>query len=133
MAHQKKKEREVDVKWGRGALMVIGVLQLLVAVYYYQKFGDIEIILVDGAIGGGFIGLSFYAKKNPVSALTIGLIAYIGIHILGIILAGTNPLSGILIKIIVISIIVSAIKAAKKMPQPKKVNEDLIDDLDDSI
>lgn len=133
VAHQKKKERETDVRWAIGALVVVGAFQLLLGLYYYNKFGVIEALAIDGGIGLGFIALSFYASKNAIQALTIGLVSYIAVIVIAMVLTGSSPFNGILIKILVITTLVSGVKSAKKLPQKKEGTEELIDQLDEEI
>jgi hypothetical protein len=133
IAHQKKKEREVDVKWGIGALIVVGAFQLLIGLFYYSKWNILEPLLIDGGLGVGFIALSFYARKNAVQALTIGLISYIAVIVLASVLTSTSPFSGLLVKILVISTLLTAIKSAKKLPQKKPIDDELLDQLDEDI
>lgn len=129
MADKKKKEREKDVQWARGALMVLGVIQVLIGLYWYQKFHLQESLIIDGGIGAAFIGLSIYAKQKPVQALTYGLVAYVLMIALSVVIFNNSPFNGIILKIFVIMTLVAGINAAKKLA-PKLESDELIDDIE---
>jgi hypothetical protein len=134
MAESNRKEREKNVRYGRNALLVVGILQVLVGLYEWQgPLGMIEAFMIDGGIGAAFIALYFYSKKEPVQSLTIGLIIYVAIMVLMAVLDPTSIFSGIIMKAIVISVLVSGLKSAKKLPKPKVTDDDLLDQLDDTI
>ena len=131
MAAQRKKEREGDVRWAIGVLLFVGIFQVVVGLYYHQRVKTVEAFPIDAGIGALFIALSFHAKKEPIQALTVSLIAYVSIIVLAIIIFQTNPFSGIILKIIVISALVSGIRAAKKLGPTKPKDDDILDGDDD--
>jgi hypothetical protein len=126
----KKKENEVSVKYAKNALLALAIIQLFVAGYYIGNTSvmDLDVIL-ELVLAAIFFGLFFYAKKEPVSAFSVGLIVYGAIILL---MAVINPLtifSAIILKGIIIAILVTGLTAAKKLPKPKGApSDDLIDD-----
>ncbi|MEX1000996.1 MAG: hypothetical protein WDZ35_02690 [Crocinitomicaceae bacterium] len=132
--HQRKRERKKDVAWAKYALLVVGVLQLLVVVYTFSKiYYPIEILLIDSAIGASFVALFFYANKKPVQAITIGLILYGTLLIVAVAIDTNNLWRGFILKLIIISLLLTGLKSAKKLPHVKPDHDDIIDQELDGI
>ncbi len=128
----KEKENEGSVKFAKNTLVFLTIIQALICVYYiYNAPWLVYEILIEAAIGGLFLGLFFYSKKNPVNAFTIAISVYGGIIL---ILAVINPFTifgAIILKAIIIAILATGLIAAKKLPKPKpELSDELIDDTD---
>jgi hypothetical protein len=126
----KKKENEVSVRYAENALFALGIIQLLVAGYYLGKSPVLDLdVILELVLAAIFFGLYIYAKKEPVSAFSVGLIIYGAIILL---MAVVNPISifsAIILKGIVVAILVTGLRAANKLPKPKGApSNDLLDD-----
>ncbi len=78
----------------------------------------IGIALIESGI---FVGLGFWTKTKPYTAIIVGLIIFILIWIVAITVLGLRgAYSGILVRIIVISYLVSALKPARAFEEMKK-------------
>ncbi|NOQ73927.1 MAG: hypothetical protein GQ574_18115 [Crocinitomix sp.] len=125
----KKKEDEVSVKYAKNALLVLAIIQALIAAYYVSNFPWMILeITIELGIAGIFLGLFFYAKKDPVAAITVALIVYGGIILLLAVIDPSTIFGAIILKGIIIAILVTGLNAAKKLPKPKsELSEDLLD------
>jgi hypothetical protein len=71
---------------------------------------------------GIFVGLALWTKKRPYAAIVTGLVIFILLWIFSIVvLGGKAAYSGIIVRIIIISYMVSAIKPAKAWEDTKKM------------
>lgn len=78
----------------------------------------IGIALVEAGI---FVGLGFWTKTKPYTAIIVGLIIFILMWVLAIaVTGGRAAYSGIIVRIIIISYLVSALKHAKAWEELKK-------------
>ena len=78
----------------------------------------IGIALIEAGI---FVGLAFWTKTRPYSAIMTGIVIFIGFWIFAIVVSGfTGAVSGILVRIIILSYLISAVKPAKAWEQAKK-------------
>jgi hypothetical protein len=130
MAERSKlKENEVSVSYAKNALLLLAVVQALLAAYYIANapWMTLEISLEIG-IGVIFLGLFFYAKKEPVQAFTIALIVYGAIILLLAVLNPATIFSAIILKAMVVAVLVTGLTAAKKLPKPKSaLSDELLD------
>jgi hypothetical protein len=79
------------------------------------------LIIIAVIESGVFIALALWTKTRPYAAILTGLVLFIGLWILAIVIAGTSgAIGGILVRIIIISYLVSAIKPAKAWEELKK-------------
>ena len=118
-------ELHKQAKKAAGALLAVAVIQV--------AFGAVVIFLVLPknvptnvrnelmfrifGIGAVFFALYFWARKQPLPAAIVGLVLFVTLHVLEAI---TNPaaiVQGIIMKIIIIAILVSAIQAGVKYRQ----------------
>ena len=68
-----------------------------------------------------FVGLGLWTKKKPHTAIVIGLIMFIGLWILTIADSGfRGAISGIIVRVIIISYLISALKPAKSWEEAKR-------------
>lgn len=103
----------------RITLFALAGLQVLSVAYYFLLDYSIESIaflmiyaLVIAAI---FTGLAFWTKKKPFTAIVVGLVLYTVLLIYSIIFYSYNWWSGILIRIFVYIMLISALKGAKQV------------------
>ncbi len=125
----KKKEDEVSVKYAKNALLLLAIIQALIAAYFFSRAPWMTTtILVEIGIGATFLGLFFYAKKEPVIAFTIALTIYGGIIFILAAIDFSSIVGAIVLKGIVIAVLVTGLTAAKKLPKPKsEVSDELLD------
>ena len=78
----------------------------------------IGIALIESGI---FVGLAFWTKTKPYTAIIVGLVIFIGLWILAIIGSGVmGAIGGIIVRIIIISYLISALKPAKAWEDARK-------------
>ncbi|MCP4215546.1 MAG: hypothetical protein GY765_12910 [bacterium] len=65
-------------------------------------------------IGFVFLGLYFWAKKNPFGASLTALILYLGNWIAGVVLQGTPVARGGLIKILIVAVLLNGVVSGYK-------------------
>jgi hypothetical protein len=79
------------------------------------------VIIIAVIESGVFIVLALWTKTRPYAAIITGLVLFIALWGLAIVVAGTSgAVGGILVRIIIISYLVSAIKPAKAWEEMKK-------------
>jgi len=122
-------EYSKKVKGARTVLLIIGILNVLVGIYYYfQPFLEIEGYITAG-IGALFIGLYFLGAKKPMLALVSGLVIFATIHILSAIIEPESIIKGIVLKVVFIALLVRGVSSVHALPKPKpEENVDLLDD-----
>ncbi|HEY6062186.1 MAG TPA: hypothetical protein VIV35_01180 [Chitinophagaceae bacterium] len=117
---------ETGIRKARNALFVTAALVLLGEIISIAAAGigypplTIAIIAVEVGV---FIGLAFWTKTKPYSAIIAGLIVFILLWIISIIVAskaGKPIYSGIIVRIIIVSVLASALKSAKAWEDLKK-------------
>lgn len=117
---------ETGIKKARNALFVTAALVLIGEVISIAAAGvgfpplAIAIIAVEVGI---FVGLAFWTKTKPYTAIIVGLIVFILLWIISIVIASRAGLpiySGILVRIIIVIILVRALKSAKAWEDLKK-------------
>jgi hypothetical protein len=78
----------------------------------------VGIALIEAGI---FVGLALWTKKQPYAAIIIGLAVFIGLWILAIIVSGfKGAIGGIIVRVIIISYLISALKPAKAWEEAKR-------------
>lgn len=123
---------ELAVKKARNALFWAGGLIFLgeMIAMYREGLGFQPVFLVVALVEAGiFIGLAFWTKKKPYSAVLTGLIAFIAIILLAVITNGMAEGSagvlkalfgGILVKIIILVNLIRPLKDAKALQDARK-------------
>lgn len=123
---------ELAVRKARNALFWAGGLIFLgeMISMFRQGLGFQPILfLVALAEAGIFIGLAFWTKKKPYTAVVTGLIAFIGIILLGVIVNGMVEGSagvlkalfgGIIVKVIILVNLILPLKDAKALQEARK-------------
>jgi hypothetical protein len=116
---------ETGIKKARTALFVTAGL-LLLGELLTAGLQNIHItpLIIGIALfeAGIFVGLALWTKTKPYTAIIVGLIIFIGFWVLAIITSddGSGIYKGIIVKIIIISYLVSALKHAKGWEEAKK-------------
>ena len=85
-------------------------------------FPPLAIVIIVVEVGV-FVGLAFWTKTKPYTAIIVGLIFFILLWILSIVIAskaGKPIYSGMIFRIVIISILISALKSAKAWEELKK-------------
>jgi hypothetical protein len=114
---------ESGVKKARTVLFVTAALllagELLSASFYNIAITPtvIGIALVESAF---FVGLAFWTRRKPYTAIMIGLIVFLGLWILAIIGSGFRAaIGGIIARVIIITYLVRALRPAKDWEEAK--------------
>ena len=114
---------EAQVRKARNALFIVAGLTLVVNLFTLSRANSLSgfpLILVI-IMTATFAGLALLTKKQPFTAIVIGLIVYGGLWILDIIVLGPEYLlRGIILKGIIIYILASTLKHAREAERIKK-------------
>ncbi len=117
---------ETGIKKARNALFVTAALVLIAEIVTVAAAGvgfpPLAIVIIVVEVGV-FVGLAFWTKTKPYTAIIVGLIFFILLWILSIVIAskaGKPIYSGMIFRIVIISILISALKSAKAWEELKK-------------
>ena len=117
---------ESGIKKARNALFVTAALIFIGELVSAEISGiGITPILIGIALveAGIFVGLGFWTKTKPYSAIIVGLIVFISLWVLAMVVTGGRAAySGIIIRIIIISYLARALKPARAWEELKKNN-----------
>lgn len=115
---------ESGIKKARTALFVTAALLLLGEILTVSMSGLQWTPLMIGIVAievGIFIGLAFWTKTKPYSAIITGLILFVLYWIAAIVInGGEAAYKGIIVKVIIIVYLAQAIKPAKAWEDAKK-------------
>lgn len=103
------------VRKARNILFIIGGLQLI-GLFTISNLPEPEMWVSAGIIifvALLFVGLGFWTKRKPYTAILTGLIVYGSLVLLSAIFEPTSIVRGIVLKIVAIVLLVSALKNAK--------------------
>jgi hypothetical protein len=115
-----------QVKSASGALLAVAIIQVIlgtIIVFALKGFpgrGELESTAIPlvafsvYGIGAVFFGLYFWARKSPYPAAIVGLVVFVTVHLLDIIADPSALARGILMKIIIITILIKAIRAGAR-------------------
>ena len=110
-----------EIKKARNALFITAGIMVLSYGLGYLQVGTPA--LVEGAIVcSAFVGFGFWANKNPFPAVLTGLIFLVTLYILYAFVDPKTIISGIIVKIALISALIYGLKAAH---QAKRFKGDL--------
>jgi hypothetical protein len=115
---------ETGIKKARNALFITaGVLllgEIITMSMSHLEWTPMVMAIVAIEVGV-FIALAFWTKTKPYTAIIVGLIVFIGLWVLAIATTGGRAAySGIIVRIIILSVLISALKPAKEWEQLKK-------------
>lgn len=106
------------------ALWIIAALMGVVGLgMYFLNEGDpgaSAMLITNLIVSGIFVALGFWANEKPFTALLSALILFITIYLYGVIVEGQNPVSGIIVRVIVVVYLIKGINSAKEAEQLKK-------------
>lgn len=130
MRDRKRKDGQKNIRRARGTLIFLAILQALVGLYEgFGPSGLMWALAIDVGIGAIFLVLYFFSKTRPVAAFSVALIVYGGIHLLLFAFEPVTLFQGIILKIVVISFLITGLNGARKFPEPIKIkNDELLDD-----
>ena len=115
---------ETGIKKARNALFVTAALVFIGELVSagISGIGITPLLIVIALVEAGiFVGLGFWTKTKPYTAIIVGLILFILMWVMAIVIAGGRAAySGIIVRIIIISYLVSALKHAKAWEELKK-------------
>ena len=141
LASRRLENRRISVKQdaiksGRIAIMVVAVLTFLFTLWQYYQFNsevtaarnnpmmviDEKVVKQANMIFVGyfaasflFVGLFFWAKKNPFSACLSALVIYVLSHLFSAIIEPKTIIQGIIVKIIIITVLAKAVAKAAEL------------------
>ena len=116
---------ETGIRKARNALFVTAALLLVGTLVQFGMAGiewDLMNVLIVGVQVGIFIVLGFWTKTKPYTAIVTGLIVYLLVWVAAMITIpdGRGIYGGIIVRIIILSILISALKPAKAWEDLKK-------------
>lgn len=104
---------------GRGYILALACLQAVAALVYFAMAGDakprheaIATLVVMMALAAVFFGLWLWSKKAPFAALLTTLIVFVTFHLVDAVIDPLSLLRGILIKIVILTGLITALKKA---------------------
>ncbi len=130
MAKSKIGDVEKQVKNARITLFVLAGLFIIIGIYegYVADGHDEFFAYIDWGLAALYIGLGFWSKTRPFTAILIGFILYIALILMNAFLDPMTLVSGILWKIVIISFLVKGLQSTKHLPKQIHYNDDdLID------
>lgn len=105
----------LEVKKAQGAIGLVAILQVVVAVVYLViGQADTTAMVVMLGIGAVFGGLWVWCKSNPFAASIIALLVFGTLHITEAIIDPSTITNGIILKVIVVVVLTRAISAGIK-------------------
>lgn len=130
MARSKEKELIKDLKWARGVVLAMGIITLLWGALHLSDnvYSNIE-AFIDIGIGIVVTGLFFWSKEKPYEAILVTLIIFGASWIIMFLINPLSILNGVFFKIIIISGLITGLRAANKVKKRPKQNEELLDDM----
>ena len=112
------------IKNAQTTLFVLAGLFFIAGVIYYFVSGQNELafaVMIQNLIlAAVFLALGGWAKNKPLVAIISGLVLYIIVQLVSIIGDGTNPVRGIIVKIIVIVYLVKGLQSAMEAEKIKR-------------
>lgn len=87
----------------------------------YLITGEVVFIIAGLVISCVFLGLAFWTKKKPFPAILTALILFVALNLLAAIEDPLNLVRGIILKIIVLSALIYALRSLKEPAPPPKV------------
>lgn len=112
------------IRKARNALFATAVILLIGEIITASASGIEWTPLAIGIIAvevGVFIALALWTKTKPYTAIIVGIIFFLLLWVLAIVvIGGRAAYSGILVRIIILSILISALKPAKAWEDLKK-------------
>ena len=115
---------ETGIRKARNALFVTAALFLIMELITVGRagveFSPILIVFLIVEVGT-FVALGFWTKTKPYAAIIVGLIFFMILWIFAIVTVGTTAIyGGIIFRIIVLVVLISALKPAKAWEELKK-------------
>ena len=97
---------------GCGALVVIG--PLLVAREHLKAEFIPELLTVSVAVLGSFAGLSWWARRQPLPAVIVAVLVYLGLATVDALLVPGLALLGLPLKIVILALLIQAARVSRK-------------------
>lgn len=127
---EKKKEAKKPVNQGRYALFIIAGLFALAGTYeaFMMPGADILFGAIDWGVAAVFLGLGVWSFYKASLAMIVGLSFYGLIVILLAAIDPTTLMSGVIWKVLVITLLVLGIKASREQEaKEKQTSDELLD------
>jgi len=109
-----------NLKRARNWLYIIAAFQLVMGIYEYVKYEDLDTMTrffvfgIDAGVGVIFLVLAIWSIRKPVQAFLTAMIVYIVINILFVVLNPANLSIGIILKGLIIYMLWQAYRDAKE-------------------
>lgn len=114
---------ETEIRKARNALLVVAALTLILNLIVLGQADALSgtPLLITIGVSAIFAGLAFWTKQQPLSAIIVALVLYVGLWIFDIAVLGPERLiKGIIFKAIIIYFLVRAIKPARYAERLRK-------------
>lgn len=108
--------QDQKVRKARNALFWVAGLNMLP----YLLSREPAVIAVGLVISGIFLGLAFWTKSKPFPAILSALILFVALNVLAMIEDPMNIFRGIVLKIIVLSALIYALREIKRPAKPPR-------------
>ena len=102
------------VKDAKIALYVLAGLNVVVGIIYWASSDDFASLISSLVLAVIYLLLVAWSDKQPFAAILTGFIIYITIQLLAAVVEPTSLFSGIIIKVIIISVFIKGIKSARE-------------------
>lgn len=110
------KELDKAAKSGSTALFVVATVQLVFGIILGSMMEDKDagqaLIIASVALGVYFGALGFWARHSPLAALVVGLVSFVGLHVVNAVIDPMTIAQGLIMKVVVIYFLVKGVKAA---------------------
>jgi hypothetical protein len=114
---------ETQIKKARNAIIAIAILIIvgnLIVMATDNSFTSVAIIIMLG-IAAIFTGLAFLTKKQPLTAIIIALVLFLGLWVSDVVIAGPeNIYKGIVVRVIILYFLIKGIKHAREAERLRK-------------
>lgn len=108
------------IKKARNILFALAGIQIIFTFFLVRDLEDLALYItmaISFGIAAIFFALGLWTKYKPYTAIVTALVIYISLLLIDVISDPASILRGVLIKILAISLMVSALKNAKEVQQ----------------
>lgn len=114
-----------EVRRGKNTLIVLGVLNILIGLFYIFFLEEIAAAVIQMILALVYLGLSIWTDKQPFGALLSALILYITLILLMAVLDPATIVQGVVLKVIIIGFLVRGVKSGHEAKNIYRELEDL--------
>ena len=117
-----REQYRAGIKKARNALFFAGGLMFVVDMFMLLMQNEqmsetylAILIAFDVILLASFIGLGFWTKRKPYTAILVGLILFCAVQVLAMIGDPTNIYKGVIVKVVVVASLISGLKKARAL------------------